>query len=120
MPTKKALTDTAVQKLKTVAGKEQTDYFDAQYPGLALRVSKHGRKSWCYFYRAHGKQKRVTIGTYPAEMTVAGAHEWWRKAREDVRAGRDPAGPSSAKPASTAFESVFEDWLKPIRPAIAP
>ena len=109
---KKMLTDAAVKRLKAKAGDEQTDYFDASYPGLALRVSRHGRKSWTYFYRIHGKQKRLTFDIYPA-MSVEDAHEAWRKVRDDVRAGRDPAGvQATAAPAPTDFESVFEDWMR--------
>jgi integrase len=111
MPTRKTLTDASAQKLKTAAGKEQTDYFDAQYPGLCLRVSKNGRKSWCYFFRHGGEQRRVTFGVYPAEFTVAAAHEWWRKAREEVRAGRDPTAKPKAPEAATDFGAVFEKWM---------
>ena len=39
----------------------QLDYFDGAYPGLALRVSHGGRKSWVYFYRIGGKLKRFTL-----------------------------------------------------------
>ena len=33
----------------------QIDYFDSGYPGLALRVSCGGRKSWNYIYRIRGQ-----------------------------------------------------------------
>ena len=109
---KKMLTDAAAKRLKVAPGDEQTDYFAASFPGLALRVSRHGRKSWTYFYRIHGKQKRLTFDIYPA-MSVEAAHDAWRKARDDVRAGRDPAGaPATAAPPPTVFELVFEDWMK--------
>jgi integrase len=112
MPTLKTLTDAKAQKLKTAAGKQQTDYFDAQYPGLCLRVSANGRKSWCFFFRHGGEQRRVTFGVYPAEFTVAAAHDWWRKAREEVRAGRDPTAKPKAPEAATDFGSVFEEWMQ--------
>jgi integrase len=106
------ITDAAAKRLKAKPGQDQTDYFDAGFPGLALRVSKQARKTWTYFYRYNGKQKRLTLDLYPS-MTVEAAHDAWRVARDEVRQGRDPAGtPSSAQPASTAFECVFEDWLK--------
>ena len=111
MPKKKALTDAAVKRLKARLGEEQTDYFDAGFPGLALRVSRHGRKSWCYFYRLGGKQKRTTFDVYPA-MSVEAAHDKWRRVRDEVRAGKDPAATPPAPSAPTDFESVFEDWLK--------
>jgi hypothetical protein len=75
--------------------KGQTDYFDKTYPGLALRVSCGGRKSWTYSYRAHGKQRRLTLGMFP-HMTVAQAHEAWRKARDE--AGRSRPGARGGDP----------------------
>ena len=67
------LTDAAVKRLKAPAI-GQIDYFDSGYPGLALRVSCGGRKSWNYIYRFAGKPRRMTFYTFPA-MTLAGAHE---------------------------------------------
>ena len=87
----------------------QTDYFDRTYPGLALRVSCGGRKSWTYMYRAGGKQRRMTLGVYP-HMSVAEAHNAWRKARDSVQAGHDPTR-TVIRPA-TDFVAVFEEWLQ--------
>src|SRR5262245_55980694 len=44
----------------------QVDYFDKGFPGLALRVSYGGGKSWVFFYRIAGKLRRMTLGTFPA------------------------------------------------------
>jgi integrase len=107
MPTKTRLTDAAVERLKAPAG-GQVDYFDKQYPGLTLRVSCGGRKAWNYLYRINGKQRRLRLDIYPA-MSVAEAHEAWRKARDAVQAGRDPT--ARAGPAKD-FTSVFEEWFQ--------
>ena len=87
----------------------QTDYFDSTYPGLALRVSSKGRKVWTYVYRFNGQQKRMTLDLYPA-MSVAEAHDAWRKARDLVQAGVDPSQIETR--ASTDFASVFEEWMQ--------
>src|SRR5262249_21386834 len=104
---KMMLTDAAVKRLKPPP-QGQIDYFDPTYSGLSLRVSYKGRKTWTYIYRIAGEQKRLTLDTYPP-MTVAQAHDAWRKARDRVRAGHDPAGEHSGS--ATDFKSVFEDWL---------
>jgi hypothetical protein len=49
----------------------QIDYFDSGYPGLALRVSCGGRKSWNYIYRFAGKPRRMTFYTFPALLWPA-------------------------------------------------
>lgn len=86
---KRALTAAAVDKLKPPAS-GQTDHFDGSHPGLALRISYGGRKSWTYHYRLYGKQRRLTLGTYPA-MTLSEARDAWRAAWQAKERGEDPA-----------------------------
>jgi integrase len=107
MPSLKMLTNVAAAKLKAPeAG--QIEYRDKTYPGLMLRVSVGGRKAWNYAYRHNGKMRRKTLGTYP-EMSVEQAHDEWRKARDDVKVGKDPAVNTTSP---TEFASVFEDWIR--------
>src|SRR4051794_6732891 len=47
-------------------------YFDTKTRGLALRVTPAGAKTWSFVFRAGGKSKRLTLGTYPA-VTLASA-----------------------------------------------
>lgn len=84
---KKALTAPFVENVKPPAT-GQTDYFDAGYPGLALRVSYGGGKSWTYHFRFNGKQKRMTLGS--SAMTLAKAREAWREAKALLEGGVDP------------------------------
>jgi integrase len=107
---KKALTDAAVKRLKPPAS-GQIDVFDEGFPGLALRISYGGRKSWAYFYRAGGRLKRMSLGTYPA-LGLAAAREAWRTARTAAQAGRDPTADRKRETGKTDFTSVLEEWLK--------
>ena len=107
---KKALTDSAVKRLKPPAD-GQTEVFDQGYPGLALRLSYGGRKAWTYFYRHGEKLRRMTLGTYPA-LSLAEARTEWRKAKEARDAGRDPAKDKKRETGQTDFESVLAEWLK--------
>ena len=107
---KRALTQAAIQRIRPPkAG--QIDYFDRGYPGLALRVSYGGGKSFVYFYRAGGPLRRMTLGAFPA-ITLAEAREAWRTAREDAQAGRDPATVRKREAGATDFQGVFEEWLR--------
>jgi hypothetical protein len=75
----RALTSAAVGRIEPPkAG--QTDHFDRGYPGLALRVSYGGARTWAYFYRHAGKVRRMTLGRWPA-MGLREAREAWRAAR---------------------------------------
>ena len=108
MPKHKTITDATAKRLK--APKDgQVDHFDSSLPGLALRISSSGRKTWVYFYRIHGRLRRQTFDIYPA-MSVATAHAKWLEARDMVQAGQDPA--RTAVAGATDFRSVATEWLQ--------
>jgi hypothetical protein len=87
----------------------QVDYFDAGFNGLALRVSYGGAKRWVYFFRLHGKLKRMSLGRFPA-MSLPEARDAWRAARAAVEKGENPA---HIKPTEAdGFAAIAEDWLK--------
>lgn len=50
---KKKLTEMAVSKIAPEAGR-RLEVFDTLTPGLALRVTERGKKSWSVMYRAGG------------------------------------------------------------------
>jgi integrase len=105
---RRPLTAAAVGRLKPPdAG--QVDHFDAGYPGLALRISYGGRRSWVYFYRWQGRQRRLTLGPWPA-LGLAEAREGWREARKKLANGEEPT--AAATVAADRFADVVADWLK--------
>ena len=53
---------------------------------FGLRVSPRGRKTWFVIVRVDGRQKRVTIGTYPA-ISLAEARTEARKIIRDAQPG---------------------------------
>ena len=105
---RKALTAAAVERMKPPA-KGQIEVFDRGYPGLLLRVSYGGGKSFAMFYRHGGKLRRLTLGLHPA-MTLAEAREAWRDARRLVAMGQDP-GLQPVKTSDTVA-AVVEEWIK--------
>ncbi|MCW5750880.1 MAG: site-specific integrase [Alphaproteobacteria bacterium] len=68
----------------------RVEYFDAALPGFCLRVTDQGHKSWSVFYRVRGKQRRLTLGSYPA-VDLADAREEARAAMRAAERGEDPA-----------------------------
>jgi integrase len=67
------------------------EYWDVQAPGLGLRVTSAGAKSWVLMYRVRGlrRLRRMTIGTYPA-FSLAQARERADEARKLAGRGIDP------------------------------
>jgi integrase len=113
MPTKK-LTDLFVERVKPPAT-GRTEYFDAAFPGLALRITENGGKSWSVFYRMSGRLRRFTIGSYPA-IKPAQARREASAALERVRQGFDPADEKRARrylpsPETETFGAVAQDYL---------
>ena len=104
----RSLTAAVVERIRPPkAG--QVDYFDKGFPGLALRVSYGSAKAWVYFYRLHGKLRRLTLGRWPS-MDLASARNAWRDARRLVDMGENPA---RARPvAADSFGAVAAEWLK--------
>ena len=84
-----ALTDRFCSTTKALTAR--TDYFDVTVPGLALRITKDGHRSWSFIFTSprDGKRARATLGTYPA-TSLAAARGKALEARGHVQAGNDP------------------------------
>ncbi len=105
------LTDTAVRQAK--AGEKEYSITDGG--GLSLYVATNGTKSWHFRFSWHGKQPRMSLGTYP-EISLKDARERRDGARSLVAKGIDPrsqrrnekrvAADSSVK----TFEVVAGEW----------
>jgi integrase len=114
MPTK-SLTELFVARVKPPA-QGRVEYFDAAFPGLALRVTANGGKSWCTFYRFNGRLRRFTIGAYPA-IKPAQARREAAAALSRAREGIDPAVEKRARryarsPQADTFGVLVQDYLE--------
>jgi integrase len=107
------LTDTAVRNAKP--GPKITRLFDER--GLYLELSPAGGKWWRLKYRIDGKEKRLSLGTYP-DVSLKDARERRDLARKQVAAGVDPAETRKAEKeakrvaALNTFEAVAGAWLE--------
>ena len=66
---KKALTAASVERIKPPA-KGQVDIFDQGYPGLALRVSYGGGKTWAFFYRLRRQAQKNVARHLPCPVSI--------------------------------------------------
>src|SRR5215831_9286705 len=110
------LTDRFCQHAKSATA--QTDYFDETVSGLALRVSKHGVKTWTFLFTSpSGKRARMSLGTYPA-TSLASARGLALDARGLVDVGHDPRHQhSGAMTVATLVDSYVEKHAAPLRTA---
>jgi integrase len=99
------LTSAAIEKLKTSNGRRQ-EFFDSLLPGLALRVTKRGVKSWVLFYRPDRKLVRVTLGRYPI-LSLADARTQARSLLQGVTYRQIAPTPPDTVP--TTPKRLFKD-----------
>jgi integrase len=85
---KRLLTDRFCATAKVRDGDVQTDYFDTQVSGLALRVSE-SRKAWTLHCTLGAKRRRLTFGTYPT-LSLGGARTRADEAKASIAAGHNP------------------------------
>lgn len=73
---KENFTADRVEGFKCTPGKQQSIFWDAKAPGLGLRLTAAGSKSYIFECRLHGKTMRITIGdkrTWPIGKAQAEA-----------------------------------------------
>ena len=88
--------------------------WDAVVPGLALRTTAHGSKSWVLVTRAFGRVRFVTLGKPPG-FSLPAARALARERLERVARGEDPRLPKRVAQAplfpldfsALDFESLF-------------
>lgn len=84
------LTDRTIQRLKA-SGNVRADYYDKATPGLSLRVSPEGTKTWFLKYLTQaGAQRRLKLGRFP-DVRLAAARRKAEIEKGRVASGADPA-----------------------------
>lgn len=84
------LTDKLVTSAKAATG-ERLELWDLKTPGLCLRVTERGLKTFVLRYRgADGTQPRFKLGRFP-QMSLRSARIEAGRIRGEVESGRDPA-----------------------------
>lgn len=112
----------AQAKAASAGDRLQVDFPDSKVGGLALRVTKAGKKTWTLRYRnADGLQRRLTIGQYPGVGLSDARQAGWDAIGASAKVG-DPAkekqarrSAARARKASTVSELIdryFEDAAK--------
>lgn len=105
------LTDVQVKNAKP----SSTDFKLSDGNGLYLLVTKTGGKLWRFKYRFDGKEKLLSIGSYPAK-SLTDARDDCRQARQLIANGVDPGDmkkqlkAEKAEKAANTFEKLAREW----------
>lgn len=104
--------------LRTLAPDEKlTEYWDKRVPGLCLRVTPAGSRTWNFRYRPRNSTsfKRMGLGHYP-EVGLAQARERAERKRVEVSGGADPQGAIRAERNAHAnaltFNALANEYLE--------
>jgi integrase len=90
MPTLK-LDAKTVASLKLPDGKDDDIFWDAHLAGFGIRLRAGGHRSWVAQYRAHGRTRRLTIGSVE-KLNPIEARKTARMELAKVELGGDPQG----------------------------
>ena len=90
-------------------------YKMADGEGLYLEVTPAGTKLWRLKYRLYGKEKRISIGSYP-DVSIVGARQAKEEIKKEIKAGIDPvlkrqqAAQINALNKQLDFRSMAMEW----------
>ena len=119
----KRITPLSEIKIRTAKPKKTTyKIFDGG--GLFLLVTPSGGKLWYFKYRFEGKEKKLSLGSYP-EISLTDARQRREDARSQVAHGIDPGALKKAqKQAETeekeTFEVIGREWYMKFFPTWSP
>jgi len=102
-------TELYIKNLKPEAARyEKTD---GGCPGLVLRVTPAGSKSWSFMYRRGGKLQRVGIGPYP-RVSLKAARTAAGRERDKLEADQDPAEEARKRRKGPTFGELAQDFIE--------
>ena len=102
------LTNTLISNLEADPAKHVL-HRDTEVPGLALRVTKAGKKSFVLNYSINGRERRMTIGGFPT-WTVQAARDEAKKLRRNIDTGQDPLEEKQQRAAAPTVQALWEDY----------
>jgi integrase len=110
------LTDTELKALRP----RDRPYKRSDARGLYVIVNPDGARWWRFRYRVGGREKLISLGTYP-DTSLKLAREKRDDARRDLAAGIDPSAQRLAAKMAAAdtFEAIGREWLKVQEPKLS-
>ncbi len=108
-------------KIISAAKPGERPYKLADRDSLSLLVNPNGRKLWRFRYRFEGREKMISVGTYP-ETTLKMARERTEDSRRLLAKGVDPSGRRRTQrdAQEITFEMVAVEWLGLQKKTLAP
>lgn len=92
---------------------QRATYHDTKVPGLLLRVTANGTKSFYVFQRVNGKPERVRVGRHPyPTMSIEQARREAKSIIHQIAEGESPAAAKrEEKVAALTLAEAFADYI---------
>ncbi len=103
------LTHRALRSLST--DRLQEDFWDDLLTGFGVRIAGSGRKTFVLRYRANGRKRRISIGTYPP-WSLADARDKAKEILGQAAKGEDPQAAHKRELAAETFGELAEEYLE--------
>ena len=101
----------AIAKRVSAGDRPQVFFWDADVKGFGLRVTNRGAKSFILDYRIGGRQRRITIGSYP-DWSVAAARTEAGNLKREVDLGNDPMGERHADRSAPTMRDLWDRYKR--------
>ena len=90
---------------------KRLDFRDTSLPGLVLRVSVSGTKTFCIHKRVNGKMRRVTMGRFGL-LSLKEARDRARQLLYEIETGRFEASNNVEIDAKPTLGEVIPDYIE--------
>ena len=105
-----AFTKTTLESLTApVAGRDV--YSDSRTPGLILRITPAGSKSFYFYRKVKGRPVRMLLGKFP-EISVENARKACQATSGKIALGKDPQAERCAARHEQTIGGLFSFWLE--------
>lgn len=99
-----------LESLPSAAPGKRDEYRDTKVPGLILRVTDKGSKTFAVYRRVQGKPARRAIGPYP-DLSIEQARKKAQEYNGTIALGEDPHETRRQAKAELTFGQVFAKYL---------
>jgi integrase len=104
-------TKASIQALKAPTAGARATYYDTKIPGLQLRVTPAGVKTFSLFRRVKGSgPERITVGTFD-NTTVEQARKRAAQINSAIDGGANPAAVKRAHKSELVFAELFREYI---------
>ena len=108
LPQRFPFTMARLERLAPPATGRET-WLDSEVPGLQLRVTSNGAKTFCLLRKVMGRPVRMTLGRFPG-ISVEVARKLALKRLADLADGVDPQAEKRAARSEATLEQLHADW----------